>query len=194
LYAPSRNKFKHFKTEEKKTNLVKAVCRTNGGFIFTAPYRELPIVYDEKTGKFDELKIFDRSVLKKGTIYCISPLWDNCIVFIFSNSLYLYDYKKKQTHLLIDERKIGIHGFNTYPFLLKTSSTQFYANLGGRILKIDLDKDFQVKYRSIYYDQQGSCTSFQFDEKGRLWIGAMNGIHIVDTLNKRKFKFLKMFL
>ncbi|MFZ4796695.1 MAG: sensor histidine kinase [Bacteroidia bacterium] len=193
IYSPYKNKFPHYKTKSKKVNLVKGICSANNELVFIASYLQQLHVLNKKTGNFKELNLLNPLKFSSGTITCLTPICNNRIIFVLKKSLYTYNYKTQKVELLIDENKppfstIYYSSLNSYSSFYKVSPNEIYSNIGNRIFKLSFSPNGKFEYKSIFEVKDKVSSCLQFDSKGKLWIGTMSGIIIVDSTLKSWFK------
>ncbi|MDP1727034.1 MAG: two-component regulator propeller domain-containing protein [Bacteroidota bacterium] len=196
MFSPYRNKFNHYKTNSKKTNLIKAVCRTSNGMIFTASYREPITVFDEKTGNFQTLHLPVAELAQNGSILCLSPVHGNRIAFVCKNSLYTYNYLTKEIKLLITPGKPSslknfFPGNISYSTFKTVSENLLFVNLGTHVLQLTFLANGSFQFKSIFYNKDNISTAIEFDPHGKLWLGTMSGLFIIDTINKSSIPLLQ---
>ncbi len=196
MFSPYKNKFNHYKTNRKKTNLIKAVCRTSNGMIFTASYREPLIVFDEKTGNYKTLDLSIPELAQNGSILSLYPVNGNSIAFVCKNSLYTYNYFTKKLKLLINTEKASFipnsfSGYISYSTFKAVSENLLFVNIGSQVLALTFLPNGMFQYRSIFDYKDNISTAIEFDHQGRLWLGTTNGVFIIDTLNKSSIPLLQ---
>lgn len=196
MFSPYKNKFSHYKTNSKKKNLIKAVCRTSNGLIFTASYREPITVFDEKTGNYKTLNLPISELAQNGSILCLYPVNDNSIAIVCKNSMYTYNYLSKKIILRIDPEKASFSknffpGNISYSTFKAVSANLLYANIGSHVLQLSFLPNGTFQYRSIFNYKDKISTAIEFDKHGKLWVGTQSGVYIIDTFNKSSIPLLK---
>lgn len=182
MYSPYLNKFKHLRTKNESTNMVKSILKTKDGKIITGVYNEGLIVYypnnTYKQFKYQPSYLHNNSFL---SVLGMMNYTDDIILMMYSDRLELFNH---QTNKLISFPKKQFFEFQFYPYFIKhKGEIHFCHNRSANSTISRIDKNFN--YHSYYHTKKRSITCFAYLNDSLLLVGTDRNL-VLHNLNKKK--------
>ncbi|MEW6773333.1 MAG: two-component regulator propeller domain-containing protein [Bacteroidota bacterium] len=187
VFPVMRRRFEYLKTEFKKFNMIKSICKTNDGKIITGQYGSWLTIY--KDDKYDTINLNLKEIYPE--VLAIENYDKNHILAINSQCYFIFNHhNRKIVHLkkFQNERNLA------YPSIKKRRGF-FYFNVEGSldssyilklkdIIKFDSDTLFKISHQDI--------TCFEWINDSIMLIGTNKHLIGYNFVDKR-FIFTKNF-
>lgn len=174
LYSPFQNKFRHFKTDNIKSNMVKSICVTPNGEIFTGLFVNGMLQYDS-AGYYKRPKAYIEASSKLQSVYAMNNFSSNKIIYLNAYSICVYDYIQEKTIF----RKEIPNTLFAFPSVIKVSSGY---NFNSNTALYNIDSNYNFSEVAKFPDKTITCFS---PIKNTFWIGTISDLFIYNTLTGR---------
>lgn len=166
IYNPGNNKFRHYRMEAARNNMVKSIYALGDGTVYAGLWGRGVVAYD--TAGHGRLMTFGLS-RKVNSVVAIAQWSQALLLLVQSNELTWYNHKKKQVERV---RKISDTQFFATPQFREGNLLNVVCRSGSQLLSVSADGSF----KEVLYIPGTQLRTFLRYKEGNYLLGTTIGL------------------